>query len=368
MDPNILLDTFSPDDMDIWQSYNLFTDDNINSSIKDQIKEENTDLMDCFTSICPNDLLNTVEQHQMQQINQMNYNHTNTKEYGEEYYSSSCSSSSPSSSSLSADHSPNIFDDTNKQQVNNINLDTINFIPCMLNQANNYEYQNNDDLSSSYQSFDQICNSNNSSDSCSLSASSNQDIYSVSCNNKTNSFVINNDYQLNQIQIQKCNQQQLKIVPAQNLVISTQLLNQNNQPIILVESNTSSKTVKQLSTNSQQIQPKVKKANVLPPSPPSSFDSDSESNQSTVIVSKKSKSRKESIKASISKLNNPLRNSSMIKQMRNQSYSSVKSKHSLKNKSTSLNNSNNNNNSNCNSDDDCWPFLCSLSVSLLNKK
>lgn len=44
MDPNILLESFSPDDMEIWQSYNLFTDETINSSssIKDQIKEENT--------------------------------------------------------------------------------------------------------------------------------------------------------------------------------------------------------------------------------------------------------------------------------------------------------------------------------------
>lgn len=42
MDPSILLDTFSAEDIDIWQSYNLFVDDNINSSIKEQIKEENT--------------------------------------------------------------------------------------------------------------------------------------------------------------------------------------------------------------------------------------------------------------------------------------------------------------------------------------
>ena len=41
MDPNILLDSF-PDDMDMWNfNGNLFTDESINSSIKDQIKEEN---------------------------------------------------------------------------------------------------------------------------------------------------------------------------------------------------------------------------------------------------------------------------------------------------------------------------------------
>ena len=41
MDPSMLLETFSAEDMDIWQSYNLFVDDNINASLKEQIKEEN---------------------------------------------------------------------------------------------------------------------------------------------------------------------------------------------------------------------------------------------------------------------------------------------------------------------------------------
>jgi hypothetical protein len=41
MDPNILLETFSAEDMDIWQSYNLFVDDNISNNLKEQIKEEN---------------------------------------------------------------------------------------------------------------------------------------------------------------------------------------------------------------------------------------------------------------------------------------------------------------------------------------
>lgn len=42
MDPNILLDTFSPTDMEMWHSYNFFSDENVNSaSIKDDIKEEN---------------------------------------------------------------------------------------------------------------------------------------------------------------------------------------------------------------------------------------------------------------------------------------------------------------------------------------
>ncbi len=50
MDPSILLETFSAEDMDIWQSYNLFVDENLSSSStgsgqsnlsKDHIKEEN---------------------------------------------------------------------------------------------------------------------------------------------------------------------------------------------------------------------------------------------------------------------------------------------------------------------------------------
>ena len=60
MDPNILLDTFSAEDIDIWQSYNLFVDEHITSPhLKEPIKEESADLMDCcFSSICPDDLIN----------------------------------------------------------------------------------------------------------------------------------------------------------------------------------------------------------------------------------------------------------------------------------------------------------------------
>ena len=159
MDPNILLESFSPDDMEIWQSYNLFTDETINSSssIKDQIKEENTgkkklryelfnffliililkiDMMDnIFTSICPNDLMNPCHYNQDQQQHQIQYdyirnnsNNNNIKEYnsGEEYYSSSPSSSS-SSSSLS-NHPTDVL--PQHQQVHAINLDTVSFIPC----------------------------------------------------------------------------------------------------------------------------------------------------------------------------------------------------------------------------------------------
>ena len=41
MDPALLLDTLSPEDMEMWHNYNFFSDDNINSNSKDGIKEEN---------------------------------------------------------------------------------------------------------------------------------------------------------------------------------------------------------------------------------------------------------------------------------------------------------------------------------------
>jgi hypothetical protein len=41
MDPANLLDTFSAVDMEMWHSYNFFADENINASLKDEIKEEN---------------------------------------------------------------------------------------------------------------------------------------------------------------------------------------------------------------------------------------------------------------------------------------------------------------------------------------
>jgi hypothetical protein len=41
MDPSMLLDTLSPEDMEIWHNYNCFSDDNINLNLKESIKEEN---------------------------------------------------------------------------------------------------------------------------------------------------------------------------------------------------------------------------------------------------------------------------------------------------------------------------------------
>jgi hypothetical protein len=41
MDANLLLETLSAEDMDMWHDYSLFTDENIDSSLKDEIKAEN---------------------------------------------------------------------------------------------------------------------------------------------------------------------------------------------------------------------------------------------------------------------------------------------------------------------------------------
>jgi hypothetical protein len=68
MDATVLLDTFTADEMDIWNNYNLFNDEHLNT-LKNVIKEENADVeLDCLSSICPNDLIN-VQQQQQYNIN-----------------------------------------------------------------------------------------------------------------------------------------------------------------------------------------------------------------------------------------------------------------------------------------------------------
>ncbi len=135
MDPNILLDTFSPEDMDIWQSYNLFVDDNINSSIKDQIKEENPDMMDgCFSSICPNDLINNNLDHN-QSPNEIAYqqaiyatqpahNAHYDQQTSTEYYSHNSSSSCSNSPSIICSDSSQYFEPNKPIQLS---LDSLNF-------------------------------------------------------------------------------------------------------------------------------------------------------------------------------------------------------------------------------------------------
>jgi hypothetical protein len=42
MDATLLLETFNNEEMDIWNNYNLFTDDTMMTSAKDSIKTETT--------------------------------------------------------------------------------------------------------------------------------------------------------------------------------------------------------------------------------------------------------------------------------------------------------------------------------------
>jgi len=135
-------------------------------------------------------------------------------------------------------------------------------------------------------------------------------------------------------------------------------------------------TVIATSQQNQQTQAKLSKksSNCLPPSPPSSFGSDSESNQSTSTAATKTmiKSTKSSLKTKFksNKLNNQLRSnatSTIIKQLRNQPYSLKSTKATKIQKAVTiktesgLDTSNSFLNVSTNSDDDCWPFLCSIS-------
>ena len=166
----------------------------------------------------------------------------------------------------------------------------------------------------------------------------------------------------------------------------------SNNPIIIVESSGGGGggSSKRALTNTPSHS-KLNKTNILPPSPPSSFGSDSESNHSSAsshstghklgVSSSKllgiTKAGKHSSLASKTcKLSSSLRNSStLMKQMRHQPYTgykatlgSGKSKSvAVKCEETVLNTSGANClNMSTNSDDDCWPFLCSLSVILNN--
>ena len=117
MDPALLLDTLSPDDMEMWQcGYNFFNEENVNSSFKESVKEENMEAEYCLSSICPNDLLNNIDDQnylftninyaQSNTFNQpiISNNNTNNNDFvnsiTDKYdsYSSSSSYSSPSSS------------------------------------------------------------------------------------------------------------------------------------------------------------------------------------------------------------------------------------------------------------------------------
>ena len=380
MDPSILLDTFSAEDIDIWQSYNLFVDDNINSSIKEQIKEENTDLMDCcFSSICPNDLINNVEndnnnkspifnyQNQYStsdgssQLSYDNQSSKNVATFGDEFYSTNSSSCSSSPSIESNQYFEikqpiSMHLDNNYQQIPHLTINNDNNFQQVFEPVNNNNTNNQVPIviDSTKVEFFQI--NNNLENETLLSPSS-----STASSSLSSSTSSSNPSEFNQLQQITTNNQLTKNPK------KIQKLNeiQQQQPIIIVEAAKNNKNNNRLNKKS---------ANILPPSPPSSFGSDSESNQSTASsINTKLIGQKSSKLLKASKLNMRNSSSTVIKQMRHQPYSfkqahaksAQKTKVTIKTESI-LDTSNSLLNLSTNSDDDCWPFLCSLSVSFVN--
>ena len=124
MDPALILDTLTPDDMEIWQcgGYNFFNEDNLNASFRDSIKEENIEMEYCLSSICPNDLLSNMDATTRTYLSNVNNSNTFPANAYSSYdfainnnalesfsYSSSSSSSSYSSPSSNMDENQGHF-------------------------------------------------------------------------------------------------------------------------------------------------------------------------------------------------------------------------------------------------------------------
>ena len=267
MDPSALIDTLSPNDMDMWNGYNFFSDENLNHTIKDDIKEENLDMDCCFSSICPNDLINSLESNLKTNFNDDNLDYN------------SCSSVSPPEN----------------------HVETFDFVPCILQEQVGFSTSNllsiGLDTETAKYDLDSLSSSPSSASSSTLPSPS-----EIHAEHKTPGQIYN------------------------------------------IEHNCSKKTV--------LINKDKTKRAVLPPSPPSSFGSDSESNQSCQSVSKHVVHNQ----LSVSKTKNNVKNT-ILKQNKGHSFqtkSSNKFKSATNNSKSSLNNS----------DEDCWPFFVSLSVSV----
>ena len=368
----------------------------------------------CFSSICPNDLINNVgeleinnqtssytpghNQQSMTAYDNGSYGKS-VISFGDEYYStgSSCSSSSSSIESQQFDIKPSIALSLEslgfQQQQCIISVDNKQFSVNELPSQCYYEPEQAAQVQSSIQSFEprgdffrmETSVSPSSSLSSSLSSSSSSSSSNELGNSVDSKFRNTRIYQFQQ---QKAGQsKKMKVTTAEPLQTVA-----SNNPIIIVESSGGGGggSSKRALTNTPSHS-KLNKTNILPPSPPSSFGSDSESNHSSAsshstghklgVSSSKllgiTKAGKHSSLASKTcKLSSSLRNSStLMKQMRHQPYTgykatlgSGKSKSvAVKCEETVLNTSGANClNMSTNSDDDCWPFLCSLSVILNN--
>ena len=362
--------------------------------------------MDCFSSICPNDLLNNMNElgstnkHITENSNIHNnnsglntqYHHHQTismlpsDKFNNDYSSSfsSCSSSTSSSSSAS----PNLDD------MKSSAMTYSDYPPCLLQNSllpSDVAPQNSDNLilDSTPGSFFQLNNNNFKTESESLSSSSASPISSSLSSPSstpsqaeyyTNTFKATNTKMPGIYQIQNINiNQPAHIIktsptnPASLMMLSTnnraslKLESAIPQPAapVLVSATTSSKpTLKRLTTNASSQ--KTKKNAILPPSPPSSFGSDSDSDLSTSSSSNPVSSTATKITGS----KQTAKANKLVKQVRHQPYAlkstahtkpSTKQQQSGAQSALSKQNNQNNRDASCVSDDDCWPFLCSLS-------
>lgn len=374
MDPALLLDTLSTEDMEMWHSYNFFTDENQtnnnqNDSLKDEIKEENIDMDSCFSSICPNDLLNNISEYNSDCSIKLN------AQLDSNNFSCSSVSQSPNS------HASELM------QIQNYNI----------LESNNYNDNNNNINNNNVYSNEYL--SNNSYDILSTSVSSVSSVVSsaipspsLSITNRPNDYVVNNNLQtyqsnvINRKQIEPADAFQMQTNSVM-IITSPSNVNIDNNQILIVNNNNETLTTEHSNINNSNNE--IITNTILPPSPPSSTGSDTESNHSFTIkptlntssntdnsrpvTSIKQKDLLTSINSnkiikSSAKHINQSKNTTVIRQIRHQPYSTIKpanfsnSNNKLKACSaivkqnanqTSVNSSSNN----CASDEDCWPFF-----------
>lgn len=439
MDPSILLDNFSPVDMDMWHGYNNFltSDEHIASNsatsnanttgsstttttttsativssgtqvsaVSDSssssnnsheehhhhgvdvtdndmddghIKEENIDLMDyCFSSICPNDLLNMGKEE---------FNSCSSS-------SSSSSSSASSSSAHSTSSSPSCSDlDLSKANPFDLFDDRFQLSGALNNNSESYDCHNGVHVNMN-QHQQQLHDEHQLHQGYLYESASSTPGYSSPSSTPPQSLNIDPSAM---IDIKPTLVSVMNASPVYHI-------KPVNQPIILVEpphhhhnhqlsttkACTKSNTIRQLTTNSTSAPVANNKTTgvpVLPPSPPSSFGSDSESNHSsssaattpaasttttTVVLCSKQSGTKGLSGTKSAKLN----------VNRHQPYSlkanvNIKTSVTKLSKLNSANSAGNGNSAsdvnalstsqsslaNTSMDDDCWPFLCSLSV------
>jgi hypothetical protein len=365
----------------------------------------------CFSSICPNDLINNLDDFSPADIAKPDSTDHNKYSFG----SSSSTSSSFSSSSSSS--SPNI------EQMKPTGIVSYEYTPFLTEATSDFTnpglvhsamikpLSNNADIQQTMNNYQ--LSSLNTSQTCSIiSPSASIDFGAI---NKDKGIDLNNIFhqssvfQIENVQNKPFGQnsylikemskeESLHLNNSSSVIVSTKLPKMNANPIVLVESNKSStkKSIQNALANQKNSLNNSKKPTILPPSPPSSFGSDSESDHSSnnpsvitekgATISKTINTLNSSIKmisgsansasktstvskSNAVKANSTLRSATTIKQIRHQPYSIKSSLSNPENsnkshsKAATAKNKENQDNEMSLSDDECWPFLCSLSVS-----